>query len=115
MPYKDKEKQKAFQRKYFEENRRLFYNRSTIGKRKLTETNGEYVASVKISGCSICGYNKCRTALDFHHLDPSVKEKSIAAMVHSSSLSKLQKEIEKCILLCSNCHHEVHEGILILK
>jgi len=52
-------------------------------------------------GCDLCGYNKCGAALDFHHRDP--KEKEHRVWVPSS------EEAEKCDLLCSNCHHEVHE------
>ena len=57
--------------------------------------------------CSKCGYSKCLSALDFHHLDPN--EKDIApAKVLSRSWENILLEINKCILLCSNCHRELH-------
>ena len=62
------------------------------------------------SACKICGYDKCTRALDFHHLDPSVKEVE-PSKVFSRSWEKIQLELDKCILLCSNCHREVHAGI----
>jgi len=45
--------------------------------------------------------------LDFHHLDPSQKDKTIADLVGSST-QRLLKEIEKCITLCRNCHTDFH-------
>lgn len=59
--------------------------------------------------CQKCGYNKCESALEFHHLDPSQKEFGIGSG-HTKSWSNLQKEIEKCELLCANCHREVHDN-----
>lgn len=65
--------------------------------------------------CYICGYNKCLTALDFHHRDPSQKEFGIARMLNNGApMERLKREIQKCVLICSNCHHEVHEGITAL-
>lgn len=57
--------------------------------------------------CSICGYNKCAASLDFHHLDKSIKDKDIKEMMHLS-WKRIEKEISKCILLCANCHRELH-------
>lgn len=57
--------------------------------------------------CSICGYDKCSSALDFHHINPNDKTKSISVM-KSKSFEKLKSELDKCILLCKNCHFEVH-------
>ena len=63
--------------------------------------------------CQVCGYNKCITALEFHHLDPEHKEFGIAANGNTNSLEKIKKELEKCILLCANCHRELHEELRI--
>ena len=60
-------------------------------------------------GCSICGYNKNLSALEFHHIDSSTKSFNIDARVLSnSSIIKIRKELVKCILLCANCHQELH-------
>lgn len=58
--------------------------------------------------CSKCGYNKCMNALDFHHLNPEEKEFNIARDRHTLSWKTLEKELDKCILLCANCHREEH-------
>lgn len=56
--------------------------------------------------CEKCGYNKCIEALDFHHIDPSQKEFGISS--NSYSLERMKKEVDKCILVCANCHREIH-------
>ena len=59
--------------------------------------------------CEICGYNKNISALDFHHINPSEKEFQIDIRHFSNnSIEVLQKELDKCQLLCANCHAEIH-------
>lgn len=58
--------------------------------------------------CSNCGYSKSLNALQFHHLDPSKKELSIARQAYTLSWNTVLKELDKCILLCANCHAELH-------
>ena len=60
--------------------------------------------------CQICLYDKCINALEFHHRDPSEKEFTIAEL-KNSSFNKLKNELDKCLLVCSNCHREIHAGI----
>ena len=67
------------------------------------------VNDIKISQkCAKCGENRSYV-LDFHHKDPSIKDSTIARLTsNSNKLEDIQKEIEKCIVLCSNCHREFH-------
>lgn len=58
--------------------------------------------------CENCGYSKCPTALVFHHPDPTQKDFGISEKGFARSFTKCKPEIEKCILLCANCHAEVH-------
>lgn len=75
-------------------------------------TRGAFLAKIKQQRggqCIRCGYNKCLKALEFHHLDPSQKDFTI-----SNDHFKLQEAVEeskKCILLCSNCHKELHDNM----
>lgn len=62
--------------------------------------------------CQLCGYDRCVQALHFHHLEPHEKEFTFAN--YSRSWERLRVEIEKCVLLCGNCHTEVHAGITVL-
>ena len=64
--------------------------------------------------CVCCGYNKCNNALDFHHLDPDKKEFSIAHAKLTSFNDKVKNELNNCALVCSNCHREIHAGIIEL-
>jgi hypothetical protein len=56
--------------------------------------------------CSMCGYSKCMAALEFHHKDPRQKDFGISGSTKSFELIKL--ELDKCILVCANCHRELH-------
>lgn len=59
--------------------------------------------------CRVCGYNKCISALDFHHLDGNTKEFGLTKYkICYKNIPKISEEISKCILLCSNCHREEH-------
>ena len=61
--------------------------------------------------CEICGYDKCEGALQFHHKDPSLKEFTLSHINLNNtnfSLQKILQEIDKCELLCANCHAEKH-------
>jgi len=68
--------------------------------------------SVEYKGgkCSLCGYNKCISALAFHHLNPNEKDFQISGK--SISWDKIKNELEKCILVCSNCHQEIHTNLI---
>lgn len=58
-------------------------------------------------GCKICGYNKNPYALDFHHLNS--KSEDISRLVgFGTSEKRLMEEMSKCIVLCANCHRELH-------
>lgn len=58
--------------------------------------------------CSNCGDTR-HYVLDFHHLDPSKKFKSITKLANDGyTIGRLKDELKKCIVLCSNCHRELH-------
>lgn len=88
---------------------RAEYNKAAVSKRrkKLREMARQY----KGNKCAICGYNKCGRALSFHHKDPSKKNFGISMNGLTRAWSKIMVELDNCVLLCSNCHMEVHDGI----
>lgn len=59
--------------------------------------------------CQKCGYNRCPDALEFHHTNPEEKDYTVsqALRLHKSE-KEIQNEINKCVVLCSNCHKEFH-------
>ena len=73
-------------------------------KQKLIEALG--------SCCQICKYNKSNSALELHHIDPNEKDFTFARYMGScvKPWKNLAEEASKCILLCANCHREVHDG-----
>lgn len=68
--------------------------------------------SIKMSkGCERCGYKEHPCALDFAHRDPETKLFSLSSRLRNNE-QKLQAEIEKCRILCSNCHRLETHGII---
>jgi hypothetical protein len=67
----------------------------------------------KGGSCIVCGYSKCIAALEFHHQDPNNKDPKFRALRYWS-LKRAMDEVDKCYLLCSNCHREAHWGLLNL-
>lgn len=63
------------------------------------------------SKCSLCGYKRSKRALVFHHRDPSKKDFGLSVRGLTRSWEKMLAELKKCVLLCANCHAEVHEGV----
>jgi len=57
--------------------------------------------------CERCGYNDYIEALCFHHIDPTTKLFEISSGL-TKGINELLKEVDKCALLCNNCHIEVH-------
>lgn len=62
--------------------------------------------------CCVCGYNKCPWALALHHLDPKEKDISLGAIrANPTNWLTIVEELRKCILVCHNCHSEIHAGL----
>lgn len=74
----------------------------------------EMAIALKGGRCVFCGYNRYNGALDFHHIDGKTKEFGVSLNGITRSWVRVEKELEKCILVCANCHREVHGGILQL-
>ena len=75
----------------------------------------EHIQGLKISlGCKTCGYAKCARALEWHHIDDDKEHNVARMMAQGRALTSILEEIKKCVCLCSNCHREVHDGVLEL-
>ncbi len=72
--------------------------------------NREFIRNYKKNkGCEICGYNKHPEILDFHHKNRNDKNKGVNILMKTlKNIETIKKEIEKCILVCPNCHRELH-------
>ena len=70
--------------------------------RLLEYIGGKYV-------CEYCGYtDECTAPFDFHHIDRTSKELGVGNMMQLS-WERVKSEVDKCIILCSNCHRKVHK------
>jgi hypothetical protein len=72
-------------------------------RQKIKEKAIEY----KGGKCEKCGYDKCKWVFDFHHLIPNEKDFAISRY-STLAWDKVKKELDKCIMLCANCHRELH-------
>lgn len=75
-------------------------------RRKIKSLSIEY----KGGKCQICGYNKYQGSLDLHHIKGE-KEFGIADKGYTRSWQKVKAELDKCILVCANCHREIESGV----
>lgn len=66
----------------------------------------------KGGSCEKCGYDKYIGALQFHHLDPNKKDFGLANVKSHKFDEKIKKELDKCILVCANCHFEIHGSLV---
>lgn len=85
-------------------------NPNNYKNQKLRGLKRKYEYVLKRGGkCEICGYNKNLAALEFHHRNSEEKEFQIDLRHFSNgNLEKLENELQKCDLLCANCHRELH-------
>lgn len=88
-----------------EEAKRLNYDRL----RKRRKDRKEKAVAYKGGRCQKCGYSKSLKALEFHHRDMRKKDFVISAVRIYVAWDKLVKELDKCDLLCANCHREAHD------
>jgi len=66
----------------------------------------------KGGNCELCGYNKCPQAMDFHHKDPKEKDFSLSGH-HCRKWESIKIELDKCMLVCANCHREIHAEVTL--
>jgi hypothetical protein len=64
--------------------------------------------------CELCGYSKCVSALEFHHRDPDKKDFGISTSGCTRSWEETKQELDKCVIVCANCHREIHDGMTTL-
>lgn len=71
----------------------------------------ENIIYVMGSKCVCCGYNRCNRALELHHLDPKEKDFTFSDNTNRA-WDKIVSELPKTVLLCANCHRELHDGLI---
>jgi len=92
-------------KKHYEDNKEKYVESSRRSQKKLSLWFADYKKTLK---CSNCGEDRYY-CLDFHHLDPTKKVKGVSKMVADGmNKEKIIIEIDKCVVLCKNCHSEIH-------
>jgi len=97
-----------------QKDKRTYADRAEYLKKAVTERRRKLkqkVVEYKGGKCIICGYRKYVGAFDLHHRDDSQKTFGLSARGLTRSWKRIKEEADKCILLCANCHREVHGGI----
>jgi hypothetical protein len=100
------------------------YHTDPIYKEKCLEKKRDYKKKIRAAKkkkiidrfgakCQICFYDKCQNSLNFHHIDPSTKCFEVSDAICRLNIpdEDLEKELKKCILICANCHNEIHAGM----
>ncbi len=103
--YAQSEKGKLTVKKYQQSEKGKFAVKKANKKQRQKEKS--LLHDLKVNGCAICGYNKCDAVLHFHHVNP--KDKNFFICIGYISKQNLIEEVNKCILLCCNCHQEIHQ------
>lgn len=116
---KDKEKLKKYQKEWYEKQKKLNsahlkLRQAKNNKQKVESGRQKKIRYLLLKGgeCSICGYKYDSTnaaAFDFHHVDIAEKEYSPSQILKYGE-DKIQAELDKCILVCSNCHRLLHSS-----
>ena len=97
--------QNKYNKEWYKKNKQYKINKTKENQTEKSKWLNEYKSKLK---CEKCGENNI-ACLDFHHTNPDDKEFTIARMVHIGySKERIIKEINKCIILCSNCHRKLH-------
>lgn len=101
-----REKNSEYFKKWYEDNKEIQYERVKNRKKFILEWFREYK---KTLSCEKCG-ESFWACLDFHHRDPSTKEGGIISLIvrRGWGIDRLMTEIEKCDVLCANCHRKFH-------
>jgi hypothetical protein len=104
MPYKDPEKRRECRRKWYANNKSSEKEHVKKRKREIKQWFQKYKSGLK---CKACGENH-PAIIDFHHTGEE-KEHGISKMVAEGySIERITEELNKCEILCSNCHRKVH-------
>lgn len=96
---------KEINKKHYTDNKQAYIERARVSRVALTEWWKQYKETLK---CQCCGESRW-WCLDFHHKDPSTKDMAVSSMIsNSKSKEAILEEIAKCVVVCRNCHADIH-------
>lgn len=109
MPFKDKIAASNCQKEFYSKNTEYYKQKRKENRLKIRD----FISNLKKEAkCKFC--NECESVcLQFHHLDQNEKEIEIADIRNKGwSIKRLQTEIDKCVIVCANCHFKIHANII---
>ncbi len=113
MPYKDNEKKKEYSRRWHKDHYTGSYKQDRLdnAKARHIEVKKRFKEYKSTLSCLSCGESD-ECCLDFHHRDPTKKDLPVSrAITNNWSWKRLMEEVEKCEILCANCHRKLHRDI----
>lgn len=110
MAYKNPEDRREYDRKWSKKNRAKRQKLNNTWRDGQKNRFQEYKATLS---CKFCPEN-ATCCLHFHHQDPKQKDLEVSIAARQWSWKRIMKEIDKCIVVCANCHAKIHEGIIKL-
>lgn len=111
MPYKNKEQQKAYLQQHYTNNKESYQAR----KRKQREERYIWYNEIMSTKSCIKCSESAIECLDWHHTNPSTKRQEVPRLLHDfRSLNEVLEEMNKCVILCANCHRKLHAGTISL-
>lgn len=103
-----KECQRKYTKEHYENNKRKYLDRN----QRKREEGVDFLKKYKQNrSCPYCGESES-CCLDFHHIEKRTNKKALYYLAANYGKNSFIKEIEKCILICSNCHRKIHAGVL---
>lgn len=100
-----KECHKSINKKHYDRNKDAYVERATSHRKQLIDWWKSYKETLS---CEVCGESRW-WCLDFHHKDPSTKDMAVSSMVSNTKSKKaILEEIAKCVVVCRNCHADIH-------
>jgi len=99
-----------YYRKNHSQCKKCHYKDTDLRRKKVNAERKDYFLKLLGGKCNHCGGIFPKECYDFHHVDPSKKDFHFNSM-NNHSMERLQEEINKCILLCSNCHRIEHANL----
>lgn len=106
-----KECYKITRKKSYNNNKKYYYEKNKRIRKQNILWYKELKSNLK---CVLCSETEPCT-LDFHHKEGEKKEQVVSLLARSTcSINTIKKEMEKCVVVCSNCHRKIHAGIIKL-
>jgi transcription elongation factor Elf1 len=108
------EKMREYRREWYARNKEQEQEKARRRRSKSRQETKKWFKSYKQNiVCKVCGESE-PSCLDFHHINPKTKKFSIGSQVQSQTVESLIEEINKCVVLCANCHRKLHAKVIKL-